>query len=127
MIGGLWAEATVVACQVAWPHVRAWWRRHRDLWLLVLVFAVLLAVALSGCAPTRTVYVDRPGPERIVERKVYVAIPAALTAPLPIATGTLPQCPIVARDRRAQLELGNGRFEAISKIQGQPAEPVATP
>lgn len=105
-------------------------RRARPAWqdvriVLAVVVGLVLAWALTGCAPTRTVYVDRPGPERIVERPVYVSIPPALTARPVIATGPLDQCPAVARDRRTQLELDASRFEAIAKIQGQavPAAP----
>lgn len=117
-----------LALLLAWWNLVDWWEA-RPAWLLFGLYLAAIAVAcalVTGCA-TRTVYVDRPGPERIVERKVYVAIPAALTAPLAIATGPLPQCPVVARDRRTQLELGNARFEAIAKIQGQPAEALPAP
>lgn len=95
-------------------------------WFLERLALALLAVAMAGCA-TRTVYVDRPGPERLVERKVYVAIPDALLPQYPIATGPLQQCPIVARDRKTTLLQAQANTDAIRKIRGQPAEAVVAP
>lgn len=90
------------------------------------LLALVLVLALVGCAG-RTVYVDRPGPERVVERKVYVAIPDALLPQYPIATGPLQQCPIVARDRKTALLQAQANTDAIRKIRGQPAEAVVAP
>lgn len=111
-----------LALLVRWWRLVDWWEKRPSwvLFALYLALVLLACVLVTGCA-TRTVYVDRPGPVQIVERRVYIGVPPELTTVLPIATGPLAQCPLVARDRRAQLEVANQHLEAISKLQGQPA------
>lgn len=60
---------------------------------------------------------------RIVERKVYVPIPATLTRREDIAEGTLAECPQVARERRAAIERLNSRMQQIEAQQGTEVKP----
>lgn len=88
---------------------------------------VLLLPALAACRHDRKP--DLPGgtvvrPEAvIVERLVYVPVPAALTAELPIAEGPIAQCFDVAAQRRAAVQTANARFRAIRDIEGTPVPP----
>lgn len=72
----------------------------------------LLTAALAGCGrpvvKPQIVYVDRT---------VYVAVPADLTDPHPIAEGPLAHCPVVAAARRAELEKCNADKRAIRRIE----------
>lgn len=96
--------------------------------------AILIAAALLTVACTRDrddVKADLPpscpagsAPEiRIVERKVYVPVPASLTRREEIAEGPLAECPQVARDRRAAVERVNSRLQQIEQLQGTEVKP----
>jgi hypothetical protein len=69
-----------------------------------------LAVMLGGCATV-------PGVQ-VVERIVYVPVPAELTQPHEVAEGPLSQCPLVANQRRQALEACNADKAAIAEIEG---------
>lgn len=58
-----------------------------------------------------------------VERVVYVAIPAHLTRPEPIAEGPIDQCFNVAAKRRGALQRANAKLTQISTIQGTEVQP----
>ena len=89
--------------------------------LLILLAA---AAALGACAgkPTRPVLPDAAGavaPQvQIVERIVYVRVPAWLTTPEPIAEGPLRQCPQIAAQREAALASCNAKLQAVGAIEG---------
>jgi len=97
----------------------------RIFWLLT---ALVLLFALAGCA-SKGAKPDLPPstpitPEIvIVERKVYVAIPASLTQEQPIAEGSIAQCFHVAAQRRAALVKANARLREIGAIQGTAVKP----
>jgi hypothetical protein len=93
--------------------------------------AIAVVALLAGCGHARqNVRGDLPDPRtavqpelQVVERYVYVPVPAHLTRPEPVAEGSLAECPIVARNRRAALERANARFREIATIQGTEVEP----
>lgn len=88
---------------------------------------MVLIAALPGCASVRKT--DLPGgvivkPQVVtITREVYVNVPAELTDPLPIAEGPLSQCPMVAADRKAQLERANADRKAVRALSGTRVEP----
>lgn len=92
--------------------------------------AALAAALLAGCAHDRqNARGDLPDPRtavqpelQIVERIVYVPVPAHLTRAEPVAEGPLAECPIVARKRRAALERANAKLAEIATIQGAEVE-----
>lgn len=98
----------------------------RVLRLLIIALAALSLCAFGSCgrkpdAPDPGVAVT---PEAvIVERRVYVPVPAALTKAEPIAEGPINQCFDVAAQRRAALERANGKLKAIGELQGSEARP----
>lgn len=77
--------------------------------------ALGLLIPLAGCTPPivkpEIVYIDRP---------VYVAIPAGLTNPHPVAEGPLAHCPMVAAARKAEIEACNADKAAIRSVQAGP-------
>lgn len=92
------------------------------------LLTVALALALlAGCArearkpdlPSSTVV--KPTAV-VVEREVYVAIPAHLTEERPIATGPVEQCWPVAVERKAELIKANAQLREIGEIQGTPVK-----
>ena len=89
--------------------------------------ALLLVIALGGCNRVRKS--DLPGgvivkPQVVtVTREVYVRVPAELTDPLPIAEGPLAQCPMVAADRKQQLQRANADRKAVRALSGTEAKP----
>lgn len=92
---------------------------------LILLATVAL---LSACKPA--VKPDLPGADKIVsptvvtvERVVYVAIPANLTRPEPMAEGPIAQCFDVAAKRRAALQRANSKLTQIGRIQGTEVQP----
>lgn len=91
---------------------------------IVVIAAALLLTACPGKVrkpdlPSGTVI----KPEAIVvERRVYVPIPAHLTEELPVAEGPIEQCWPVAADRKAQVEKANARFREIAEIEGTVVE-----
>lgn len=84
------------------------------------LFALLIVVAVAGCATRKPLVVKQPGKVIEVPVKVYVPIPDNLTAPCPIASGRLSEVLVVARKNVASLEACNADKAAIRKIQGQP-------
>lgn len=97
-----------------------------------LAIAIALITLLAACGRDRDeVKPDLPthcpsgsaSEVRIVERKVYVAIPPTLTRREDIAEGTLAECPQVARDRRAAIERLNSRMQQIEAQQGTEVKP----
>ncbi|MDH5832167.1 hypothetical protein QFW80_16740 [Luteimonas sp. M1R5S18] len=60
---------------------------------------------------------------QVVERYIYVRVPAHLTAPEPIAEGPIAQCFEVAAKRRAALERANAKLQQCGAIQGTEVEP----
>jgi len=94
--------------------------------------AVCLVLALAACTRDRgEVKPDLPAhcpagaaaELRIVERKIYVPVPASLTRREEIAEGPLAECPQVARDRRAALERYEARMKQIESLQGTEVKP----
>jgi hypothetical protein len=89
--------------------------------------AMVLIAALAACS--RASKPDLPGgvivkPQVVtVTREVYVDVPAELTDPLPIAEGPLSQCPMVAAERKAQLERANADRKAVRALSGTRVEP----
>lgn len=83
---------------------------------------LLIAPLLTACGhlpvrdcPTTPVVVE-------VERRVYVPVPAELTAPAPIpeARGrTVRELREVARERKLALEAVNSRLEQVRQIAGE--------
>lgn len=59
----------------------------------------------------------------IVERKVYVSVPPALTEELPVAEGPISQCFDVAAERKKTIDVANSRFLQIGAIEGTEVEP----
>jgi hypothetical protein len=93
------------------------------------ILIILAALALLGACKDQ-VKPDLPGPGTVVtptvvtiERVVYVAIPAGLTRPEPIAEGPIAQCFDVAAKRRAALERANSKLTQIGTIQGTEVHP----
>ena len=92
-----------------------------------IAIALLLVIALAGCNRVRKP--DLPGgvivkPQVVtVTREVYVRVPAELTDPLPIAEGPLSQCPMVAADRKQQLQRANADRKAVRALSGTEAKP----
>lgn len=96
-----------------------------------LLAAIALTVALAGCCRDRhELKPDLPdagtvvAPEIVVvEKRVYVPIPAAITRPEPIAEGPIAQCFEVAAQRRAALERANAKIAQCAAVQGTEVEP----
>lgn len=95
----------------------------------LLVFALI--AALSGCSLGRD-SARSPLPStqsavvpklQIIERRVYVKVPANLTKRSAVPEGSLPQCFEVAAQRRQVIEEQNARFEKIESIQGTEVAP----
>lgn len=92
-----------------------------------IAITLLLVIALAGCNRVRKP--DLPGgvivkPQVVtVTREVYVRVPAELTDPLPIAEGPLAQCPMVAADRKQQLQRANADRKAVRALSGTEAKP----
>ncbi len=83
---------------------------------VALIIALLL---LAGCG--RGVVIQYVPVE--VERIRYVAVPAELTNPHPIAEGSLSQCPDVAAQRAVELRRCNVDKAAIREIGRDPRPP----
>lgn len=90
---------------------------------------LLLVPALAACTG-KNHKPDLPGegtavaPElQIVERIVYVPIPAVLTKAEPIAEGPITQCFAVAAERRAALQRCNAKLKQVDAVQGTEVEP----
>ncbi len=96
----------------------------------LLTTAALAAALLPACRSAPEYVADLPAacppatPEvQIVERRVYVPIPADLTRTEEVAEGPLAECPMVAAERRAALERANARLRAVAGKQGTEVEP----
>ncbi len=76
---------------------------------------IIVALLLAGCG--RQVVIQYVPVE--VERIRYVAVPAELTNPHPIAEGPLSQCPDVAAQRAAELRRCNIDKAAIREMGGE--------
>ncbi len=93
----------------------------------VRYIVLLIACALCGCA-AQTTHPAAPTVLRVPER-VYVPIPAALTATCPIAEPSAPtvgEAIRVARERRAALESCNADKRQIRALQGSTAQEPQT-
>lgn len=95
--------------------------------LSAIAIAALLLLALSACDRMRKP--DLPdgvivAPKVVtVTREVYVRVPAELTDQLPIAEGSLAQCPMVAADRRKVIEQANADRKAVRALSDTEAKP----
>lgn len=94
------------------------------------LLALCLTLALAACGDRGRVRADLPDPGTavapevvVVERIVYVPIPAAITRPEPIAEGPIAQCFEVAAKRRAALERANAKLAQCAAVQGTEVEP----
>ena len=92
---------------------------------LLILFALL---PVAGCkrADVRPDLPNGPAtvPELlVVERKVYVPIPAELTRERPIPEGSIAQCYEVAAARKAEQIKANAQLRRIAAIQGTEVEP----
>lgn len=91
--------------------------------LMVMCVVALLAAChriKSSPAPTQCAV----SPEAVVvERRVYVPIPTALTRTEAVPEGPIAQCFDVAAQRRAVIERLNGRAEQVRSIQGTEVKP----
>lgn len=86
---------------------------------ILLVCGIALVAALAiGCKPRDTRVVVDTRPPAKVETVRYVSIPKALTAPVPVAEGSVDQVLDVARERKAQLQQCNGQLEQVRAVQG---------
>lgn len=91
------------------------------------VIALLLCLCLTGCHGLRKP--NLPGgvivkPQVVtITREVYVRVPAELTDQLPIAEGPLSQCPMVAAERKQQLQRANADRKATRALSGTEAKP----
>jgi len=95
--------------------------------ILRLLTVVAIAAVLAACGRTR----PDAGPAQcavtpepvVVERRVYVSIPAALTRTEAVPEGPIAQCFDVAAQRRAVIERLNGRADQVRAIQGTEVKP----
>lgn len=95
--------------------------------ILRLLTAASLAAVLAACGRTK----PDAGPAQcavtpepvVVERRVYVRIPAALTRTEAVPEGPITQCFEVSAQRRAVIERLNGRAEQVRAIQGTKVKP----
>lgn len=95
--------------------------------ILRLLIIAALATVLAACGRTK----PDAGPAQcavspepvVVERRVYVTIPAALTRTEPVPEGPIAQCFDVAAQRRAVIERLNGRAEQVRAIEGSEVRP----
>lgn len=95
--------------------------------ILRLLTAAALAAVLAACGRTK----PDAGPSQcavtpepvVVERRVYVRIPAALTRTEAVPEGPITQCFEVSAQRRAVIERLNGRAEQVRAIQGTKVKP----
>ncbi len=90
----------------------------------LLTAAALLLLAACGRQQHKP---DLPGTlveptAVVVERRVYVPIPAELTRTEAVAEGSLAQCPDVAAARRAAIERLNSRARQVATKQGTAVE-----
>lgn len=93
--------------------------------------AIACLLALAACSRDRgELRPDLPGagtvvqPEVVVvEKIVYVPIPAALLKLEPIAEGPITQCFEVAAQRRAALQRCNAKLQQVGTVQGSEVEP----
>lgn len=96
--------------------------------ILRLLTGLALLASLAGCG-RKNIKPDLPPGDAvkpevvIVERKVYVPIPAHLTQEQPIAEGPIAQCFDVAAKRRAGQAKSNAQLREIRAIQGTAVKP----
>ena len=86
----------------------------------VLKLGTLVLILGTGCAPVPT------KPARVVERVVYVPIPAALTDPLPVyqrKAETFGEAWQQAEHNTRMLERANADRAAVQAIQGSKRDP----
>lgn len=95
--------------------------------ILRLLSVVALAALPAACGltkPSASPVQCAVAPEPVVvERRVYVTIPAALTRTEAVPEGPIAQCFDVAAQRRAVIERLNGRAEQVRAIQGTEVKP----
>lgn len=95
--------------------------------ILRILTAVAFAALTAACGPAK----PDAGPAQcavapepvVVERRVYVSIPASLTRSEVVPEGPIAQCFDVAAQRRAAIERLNGRAEQVKAIQGTEVKP----
>lgn len=95
--------------------------------ILRLLTVAALAAVLVACrevkpnsSPAQCAVTPEPV---VVERRVYVSIPAALTRTEAVPEGPITQCFDVAAQRRAVIERQNGRAEQVRAIEGTEVKP----
>lgn len=91
--------------------------------LLSLAAAALLAGCGQGNLRPQTPAVAVKPQAVVITQRVYVAVPAALTARHAVPEGPLSACPLVAAQRRAVIEGQNAQLEQIEAIQSTEAKP----
>lgn len=97
--------------------------------ILRLLTIVALGAGLAGCGPKKLdtghcpVSVAVAPQPVLVERRIYVPIPARLTQTEAMPEGPIAQCFDVAAQRRAVIERQNARAEQIRSIQGTEVKP----
>lgn len=95
--------------------------------LRLLIAALIPALAMVACTGTKpdagpAMCAVSPEPV-VVERRVYVSIPAELTRTEAVPEGPIAQCFDVAAQRRAVIERQNARAEQVRAIQGTQVKP----
>ena len=88
---------------------------------MILRLGMLVLILGTGCAPVQT-----KQPARVVERVVYVPVPAQLTEPLPVyerATETFGEAWQQAERNTRTLERCNADRAAVQAIQGSKRDP----
>lgn len=83
---------------------------------------MLVACTKGGVRPEAPACAVKPQPVLVTER-VYVPVPAALTARHAVPEGPLSACPLVAAQRRAVIEAQNAQLEQVEAIQSTEAKP----
>lgn len=95
--------------------------------ILRILTAAAFAAMTAACGPAK----PDAGPAQcavapepvVVERRVYVSIPASLTRSEVVPEAPIAQCFDVAAQRRAAIERLNGRAEQVRAIQGTEVKP----
>ena len=95
----------------------------------IRLLTIAAALLLAACRSTPDRQPDLPPPcpltpvAQVVERRVYVPLPAEDTAPEPVAEGPLRECPRVAAERKAALERANAKLRKAAAKQGTEVKP----
>lgn len=90
---------------------------------LLLIAISLLAGCGKGNVRPQTPAVAVKPQAVVITQRVYVAVPAELTARHAVPEGPLSACPLVAAQRRAVIEAQNAQLQQVESIQGTEAKP----